>query len=223
VEKQREPVSGPWKSVRKHTRSPLAAHVEEVVGGRTTQGRTGDVSVGGILVLSKATIAPRSEVRVRFDLPGGRHVEVDGEVVHSTPGVRTGIKFLHLGEDDRQAIAEYVERIKPYKRRSARLPRRLLVSLRWQDLQGDWHEEPAETVLISRHGGMILTPARVKPGETTVVVWPETRQEAEACIVFRKLGGVRNLCELGFEFIGTDNFWGIEFPPDKPLWEATLS
>jgi hypothetical protein len=223
VEKQREPVSGPWKTVRKYPRSRLTAQVEEVVGGRTTQGRTGDVSVGGILVLSKATIALRSGVRVRFDLPSGRHVEVDGEVVHSTPGVRMGIKFLHLGADDREAIAEYVERIKPYKRRSARLPRHLLVSLRWQDLEGDWHEEPAETVLISKHGGMILTPARMKPGETTIVCWPEAGREAEASIVFRKLAGMRNLCELGFEFIGAENFWGIEFPPDKPLWEATIS
>lgn len=197
------------------------ARVENLAGGHTTVGRTGDVSIGGILILSKDTLEPKSGVRVRFDLPSGRHVDVQGEVVHSTPGVRMGIRFPHLSEDGQEAISEYVEQIKPYKRRSARLVRRLLVALRWQDYDGNWHEEPAETVLISKYGGTILTPARMKPGETTLVSWPATGREAEACIVFRKLGGAGSLSEMAFEFLRTDNFWGIEFPPDTPLWEAT--
>lgn len=204
---------------RKHARVPLVARVEKLAGGQSTAGRTADIGLGGILMLSADTLEPMSEVRVRFDLPSRHHVDVLGEVVHSTPGVRMGIRFLHLSEDDQKAISAFAEQIKPYKRRGARLSRRLLVSMRWQDYDGNWLEEPAETVLISKHGGVVLTPLRIKPGESATICWPEAGRESEARIVFRKLSGERRLSEISFEFLHTDNFWGMEFPPDTPLWE----
>lgn len=219
MEKKRGLAWPQWGIPRKHPRVPLVARLEKLAGGKTTAGRTGDISLGGILVLSGDTLEPLSEVRVRFDLPSGHHVDVQGEVVYSTPGVRMGIRFLHLSEDDQKAISEYAEQIKPYKRRTARLARRLLVALRWQDYDGNWHEEPAETVLLSKYGCMVLTPVRMKIGESAFVRWPEAGREAEARIVFRKLGGAGSPSEMGFEFLDTDNFWGIEFPPETPLWE----
>jgi RNase P/RNase MRP subunit p29 len=219
MENLRCPTSLVERIPRKHPRFPLVARVENMAGGKSMTGRTGDISVGGILVLSRDTLEPKSEVRVRFDLPSGRRVDVQGEVVHSTPGVRMGIKFLALNHDDQEAIAEYAEQVKPYKRRSVRLPRNFAVSLRWQDLDGNWHEQLAETVLITKHGGMIMTPARLKPGADTIVSWPEAGREAEARIVFRQLRGADSLSELGFEFLSSENFWGIEFPTDTPLWD----
>lgn len=219
MEKERGSASPRWGTPRKYPRAPLAELVEKLAGGKTTAGRTGDIGLGGILVLSGDTLEPRSEVRVRFDLPSGHHVDVQGEVVHSKPGVRMGIRFLHLSEDDQKAISEYTKQIAPYKRRSARLPRRLLVELRWQDYDGNWHEEPAETALLSKHGCMVLAPVRMKIGESAFLSWPEAGREAEAHIVFRKMGGAGSLSELGLEFLHTDNFWGIEFPSDTPLWE----
>lgn len=139
--------------------------------------------------------------------------------MHSTPGVRMGIRFLRLSEDDQKAISEYAEQIKPYKRRSVRLPRRLLVALRWQDYDGNWHEETAETLLLSKYGALVLTPARMKPGQSVFVCWPDAKREAEARIVFRILKGAPNLSEVGFEFLATEDFWAIEFPPETPLWE----
>ena len=122
------PPSPSGRNPRKYPRFALVTRVESVVGGKHLTGRMGDVSVGGILILSQDTLDPQTKVLVRFDLPGGRHVEVEGEVVHSTPGIRMGIKFLALDPDLQKAIAEYAEQIKPYKRRSARLPRRFIIS-----------------------------------------------------------------------------------------------
>ena len=219
MENLRSPTSLLGRNPRKHPRFPLVARVENLAGGISMTGRTGDISLGGILVLSRDTLEPKTGVRVRFELPSGRQVDIEGEVVHSTPGVRMGIKFLALNRDDQEAIAEYAEQVKPYKRRSARLPRHYAVSLRWQDLDANWHEEPAETVLIAKHGGMIKTLARLKPGADTIVSWPEAGREAEARIVFRQLRGPDSLSELGFEFLTSENFWGIEFPTDTPLWD----
>ncbi len=204
---------------RRHPRIALKARVENVVGGKTLTGRTVDLSLGGILVLSSETLPADSAVQVRFDLPNGRRLDIAGQVVHCTPGVRMGIKFLALSTDDRWAIAEYTEQVKPYKRRSTRLTRQFKVSLRWLDFDGHWHEEPAETVMVSVHGAMVTTCANLKPGADAIVSWPETGREAEARVVFRQLCGSHNLSELGFEFLSNDNFWGLDFPPYNPLWD----
>jgi hypothetical protein len=218
MENQRSPTPLSGRVVRKYPRIALAARVENVAGGKSLMGRTLDLSLGGILVLSPDTLEPRSEVRVRFDLPSGHRLDVRGEVVHSTRGVRMGIKFLALTPDDQKAIAEYTERVKPYKRRSTRLARHFKVTLRWQDWEGNWHEEPAETILVTLHGGMVITSAKLKPGEDAIVSWPEAGRQAEARVVFRELRGAQDLSELGFEFLGDENFWGIEFPANSPLW-----
>jgi hypothetical protein len=70
--------------------SQWVARVESLAGGKCMTGRTRDISLGGILVLSRDTLEPKSGVRIRFDLPRGRRVDVQGEVVRSTPGVRMG-------------------------------------------------------------------------------------------------------------------------------------
>ncbi len=219
MEEQQAAGSHLWHTPRRYPRLPLTARVESLASGRHTTGRTGDIGMGGILVLSSETLERGTEVRVSFELPGGHRVDVPGEVVHASSGKRMGIRFLMLSDGDWDAIAEYTEQIKPYKRRSARLPRRLLVSLRWRDLDGNWQEEPAETVLISKYGAMIVTPARLKAGEDAIVCWPEAGREAEARIVFREIRGAGELTEVGFEFVSEGDFWGIEFPSDTPLWE----
>jgi hypothetical protein len=219
MENQRSSTPASARVGRRYPRIALAARVENLARGKSLTGRTLDLSLGGILVLSRETLEPNSEVRVRFDLPSGYRLDVQGEVVHSRPGARMGIKFLALNPDDEKAIAEYTERVKPYKRRSARLSRRFKVTLRWQDWDGNWHEEPAETELVTLHGGMVITSAKLKPGEDAIVSWPEAGREAEARVVFRELRGAHGFSELGFEFLSDENFWGIEFPAYSPLWD----
>ncbi len=213
------PAASKWQSTRKYARIPLTVRVEHRAEGRSITGRTVDIGLGGILILSSDTLEPRAEVDVRFKLPAGQDVKVQGRVAHSTPGVRMGICFLHLTQDDQGAISEYVEQIKPYKRRGGRILRRLLVAVRWQDYEGNWHEEAAETVLLSTHGGSALTPVRLKAGQNAYIGRPDTGREVEARIVFSRLSGVRGLSEIGFEFLTVENFWGIDFPPETPSWE----
>jgi hypothetical protein len=67
--------------------------------------------VDGLLVLSRDTFDPETEVTVRLHLlpaPVGRLLEVHGVIVHVQPGVKMGIQFLDLKDEDRQAIEEYV-------------------------------------------------------------------------------------------------------------------
>lgn len=86
------------------------AQVESRASGAISLGRTENISAGGVLVLSRDTFDPETEVVVRFNLPPSRPIEAQGTVVHALPAVRMGIKFTELKNDDRAAIADFVQK-----------------------------------------------------------------------------------------------------------------
>ena len=104
--------------------------------------------------------------------------------------------------------------IRSYARRSSRIARRLNVTLRWRDPEGNWKEAPAETLQLSQYGCLVACPTSFKPGDDLFLRWPEEQREAQARTVFRLQGAGREFVKLAFEFPHTENFWGIEFPPD---------
>lgn len=209
----------PWRTPRKHPRVTLVTQAESHALHRISLGRCDNISVGGMLILTRDTFEAGSEVVVRFNLPGGAHVEATARVMHTKPGVQMGVQFVDLKEENRRAIAGFVQEVKPYTRRSARLARRATLILRWKDLDGNAREEVAETRLWSRYGGMVLAETPLKPGTDIVLAWPEKGKETRARVVYRRLGGEKELVEVGFEFLEAGNFWEVEFPPDPKLWE----
>ena len=88
---------------RKHPRVRLVTQVEA-----TSLGRTENVSVGGVLVVTRETFEANTRVVVRFNIPPDRSIEALGVVMHSLPQVSMGIKFLQLKDDDRKAIEEFI-------------------------------------------------------------------------------------------------------------------
>ena len=134
-----------------------------------------------------------------------------------------GVRFLDLATEHQRALADYVEKILRYTRRSVRVARRLHVTIHGSLQPGRPEGELAETVLLSQHGGLLVSRSRFKLDERIFLWWPERQKGAHAKIVFRALGGVGNLVELGFEFEEVENFWGLEFPPDTPLWRRLLA
>lgn len=102
------PSPAPWTVSRKYPRARLLVQVEARVGGITTMGRTQNVSETGLCLLSPETFDPQTEVLVRFNLSAGRPIEAKGLVVRALPGVEMGIVFVDLKNDDRGAIADFV-------------------------------------------------------------------------------------------------------------------
>ena len=98
-------------------------------------------------------------------------------------------------------------------RRSGRIARRVEVQLHWQEQGDKWLEAPAETKMISRYGCLLAGQCRIKLGEEIRVVWPEKQRETKAKVVFRQLGGSSEPVQLAVEFVGSDDFWEIDFPP----------
>lgn len=209
--------SQPWRTPRKHPRVRLVTQVESRTSGQVSLGRVENISIGGMLILTKETFEPGTDVLVRFNLPSGPHIETQGRIQHAKPGSQMGVHFLDLKEKDLQIITSFVQEVKPYDRRSARLPRRTRLVLRWDDSEGKPQQEAVETRLWSRHGGMVRAENPLKPGTEIVVEWPEKKKQTRARVVNLWLTSSDEQAHVAFEFLEPDNFWEMDFPPDPKL------
>lgn len=207
-----------YKQSRRHPRATLDVRVKWEKGGEEGSGQTANVSQGGLLVKTGRPFDPDTEVVVQFTLPDGSRIEALGTVRHKQAVGQMGVMFVELGQDAQRAIARHVSAVRPYVRRSPRIPRRLAIVLRWRDLQGADHEEPASTLLVSRHGGLAACATRFKPGQDAFLWWPEKECGSQIRMVFRQLGRLGDLAEVGFEFKDEDNFWQMEFPAETSFW-----
>jgi hypothetical protein len=96
-------------------------------------------------------------------------------------------------------------------RRGRRIARRLPLMLHWREPQGAWREIPAETRMLSRHGCLITCSARIKYSDEVMVWWMEKMRYTQARVVFRSVSASDDSVEMALEFVGTDDFWGIDF------------
>jgi hypothetical protein len=98
---------------RQALRARLVTQIESRGPGGSSIGHTEDVSETGLLVLTRETFEPQTEVTIRFNLPPvppGRPLECQGVVVRSEPGAHMAVQFTNLGDEDRKALADYVRR-----------------------------------------------------------------------------------------------------------------
>ncbi|RYZ03594.1 MAG: serine/threonine protein kinase [Myxococcales bacterium] len=107
------PNAAPLPSTRrKFPRAPYVTPVRIAHGGTFLEGRSEDVSTGGLLVLAPQSFEQEALVKVRFALPTtGRVVEVDAtarwvKAARVTGAV--GLQFISLPADARDIIERYV-------------------------------------------------------------------------------------------------------------------
>lgn len=218
---------------RKNSRAPILTQVE-AQGDRlalSALGRASNVSVGGLLIETPDTLSEGVTAVIRFFLPPGRQpVEVAGRVVRVEPGRSMAIAFLGLPEGHRQKIVDYVHSIQgtpteelllqpreswPRQRRSARIPRRVSVLLSWQDEAGRRRQETGETHLLSQYGALVLLFSELQPYQLVRLTVPEAGKEATSRVVWAMAAQLPGRVEVGLEFVGVENFWRLEFPPDQ--------
>lgn len=102
---------------RRAKRAPYNTPVHIVRQSGAVDGRSEDISEGGMLVLTRADFAPDERVAVRFALPmEGKIVSVDAHVrwSHGAPGQKDapmhaqGLEFVDLPPAARVSVAQYV-------------------------------------------------------------------------------------------------------------------
>ncbi len=203
-----QPVEPQYTSPRAHPRLPLATPVEIHYSDKTILGRTENISLGGLLALCNKVPPQTAELTVLFNLPNGTTIHADGIVRH-VHGDRIGVEFKALPPNGRDALDAFTKRMETYTRRGQRKPKRLHVTLR--DPRREGHEEMAETVLLSRNGGLLICRAPFAIGDRLSMYWPEKKKFADISVVFRRPCGTADLAELGFEFLSDQDFWGLDF------------
>lgn len=193
---------------RRHPRVRVALPVEMRSGLMLALGTSSDLSEGGMLLASPIRVQPEPDLWLRFNLPNGHSVRTLSKIRHSQADGRIGVSFDRLTPTDQFALAEALERLLGYTRRGERRAKRLHITLRPVGSPAD-EQEMAETILISQHGGLLLSRAHHKLLDRVTLAWPERRKQANARIVYRRSAGPGGLYELGFTFENVDNFWEL--------------
>ncbi len=96
---------------RRHAeRVPLSLEVRwESLSGRQASARISDISLNGCYVESLAQVAFGERVRLEVNLPTGRWMPLNGEVVYQHPNVGFGLRFGNLSEVEQRMIAQLIE------------------------------------------------------------------------------------------------------------------
>jgi len=205
----------PYRSTRVHPRLKFATPVEVQEGERSFLCNTEDISIGGLQARHPQPPPALTQLRLLFNLPGGSSVNTDA-IVRYTRADRFGVQFLRLSSGTHAALHDYARRALGYSRRGNRIAKRFTVTLR-RPLSG-LGDELAETVVLSRNGGRLLCRGRFKIGEELRLYWPRQNRAAQIRVLFQRFGGADDLTDVGFEFLGADDFWQME-SLSKPAME----
>lgn len=105
------------------------------------------------------------------------------------------------------------------RRRSGRLPLRLVVTISGVNAKSQNFEERTETLEVSKYGARIKIAQELKVGTLLSLLRPDAERDARFRVVFQSAPDpATGKRETGIEFVGVDSFWGIQFPPDKSQW-----
>jgi hypothetical protein len=127
--------------------------------------------------------------------------------VYEQPSIHSRLTLLTRTKIRRVGDMEFRSKV----RRSSRIAKQIPVILRWQPPGGDVEDDPANTVLLSKHGCSLTCRVQLNSGGLIYVLDPARGKSARARIVYRESIGTKEEVRLAVEFQGTDNFWDIEF------------
>lgn len=202
--------SSEHQSARAYPRLRVTTPLQVKVGNNSWLWNTVDISVGGLGAKCQIAPPPSTTLQLLFNLPNGSSVSTTGIVRYVRPD-RVGIEFSDLSAESRAVLEGYTQRALTYTRSSGRISKRLYVAIKPSTSVDE--EQIAETVVLSRNGGLLICRAAFKVGDELDLRLPDQNQQASIKIIFRRECGSGGLAELGFEIRDIDNFWQIDFPP----------
>ena len=208
-----------FRLIRRFPRMPFVIPVEVFSAGKVFTAQSQNLSLGGML-LERTCDLPRSErLLLRFPLRTGPSIIVVARVVHCRPGVRAGLEFINLESATRDALRQSITTEQSGQRRSIRIPQRLYLYLQWER-DGILVRQKAETVLLSRHGCLLLTAAEPPSNHARVtILWPDAGAEISARVVSAERD-MEDMFKIALEFAEDADFWGINFASERtdPTW-----
>lgn len=111
-------------------------------------------------------------------------------------------------------MGETIESTGRRRRRSSRIVLRIPLLMNTSDPSAETQWEPVETILLSKHGGMVRSKQHFPVGAKLDIRVRNKELSAQARVVWTSATRTAQGVELGFEIIGEDGFWDIKFPPE---------
>jgi len=205
--------SAAWQFVcrRSSTRVRFTTAVRIESRGRCLEGESVNVSLGGMLVKCKDhPFRALEHVLLTFEITPQFFTEIPGQVVHARPGEYFGVRWLDLPTDYASILTEQTKVSAIAQRRSERLPQRFFLELVWSEA-GKEFVEPAETVLISKFGCLLLTRSPIPTGHAVKLLWREKDLVAESHVAYTEPTITGDLNKVAIEFNSANDLWGGDF------------
>ena len=203
-----------WRARRRYARVPILAPVEiytKNTVGPPLAGRIDNLSVGGVLTSCRERFDLQTELAMLFQIPTGFRIHAFGRVIYVVPERHFGVAFIDLDHDARLHLEEFTQKMLGYARRSGRVPYRTHLTIRSSEGAGPQQEESADSVLVSRNGGLLVCHAAYTVGQEVYLWSPEQKCGARARVVFQHVWSAGGLVEVGVEFLAGEDFWKIDF------------
>jgi hypothetical protein len=184
-------------------------------GSTIVRSQVADLSVGGMFVDTTCTPFPVGRrVVVHLSLrPEDAPLALDAEVGYVQEGIGMGVRFFHLAEVDREAIAAFVDEALhlrgpggPPLRRSARVSVELPIRIRARDAQGEVFDAAACIVTLSKHGASLVSGHNLALG-ARIRLETASGREFQGNIVWVGRGG-----QVGVQCRGLAQSFGFQFP-----------
>jgi hypothetical protein len=203
-----------WRARRRYARVPILAPVDiytKNTVGPPLVGRIDNLSVGGVLTSCREKFDLQTELAMLFQLPTGFRIHAFGRVIYTVPQRHFGVAFIDLDAEARTHLEEFTQKMLGYARRSSRVPYRTHLTIRSTEGDGSRREESADSVLVSRNGGLLVCRVPYKVGQEVDLWSPEQKCGARARVVFQHVWTTGGLVEVGVEFLTDEDFWKIDF------------
>lgn len=109
-ERKSEPPAPAAAEQRRHLRAPFRTPVRlELPGSAPTDGRSEDISAGGLLIMTKASVTKGASLIIRFALPIDGRVVSEEALVKWTRGSAIGVALVSPAAETARQVQRYVE------------------------------------------------------------------------------------------------------------------
>ena len=209
------PIVPAWqfRLMRRFPRMPFAVPVEVFFQGTVFTAQSLNLSLGGMLLQGTCDLPMLTQLHVCFPLPTGASIVAAARVVHCRPDVRVGVEFINLESATLDALRHSIKTEQSGQRRSIRIPERLYLYLQWEE-DGTPMQRIAETVLLSRHGCLLLTDAVPRANALLRIRWLDTGAVTSARVVSKEKY-IDGMFTIALAFTEDANFWGIDFAAEE--------
>ncbi len=204
---------------RRHPRVDIFQEIACDSDGVACRSQVADLSVGGMFIdLYRPPFKACTPVRACFSVRAGEpSVVVSAVVNYVQDGIGMGIRFVDLGDADRDRIAAFVEDASrrkgtaPPVRKSARVSVQVPVRVRGTCADGPAFDEHTHINTLSKHGACLESGYAVDVGSKLLIEIPRGR-EFKGNVVWVGSAASHSERQVGIQCRGLAQALGFQFP-----------